>query len=297
MIGGLVVGAGIGAGLVLAARALITPRLDLQAAVGRFDARQRWTGESTAEASQHWRARIGQTLAIAAARRGWLMPRLRANLALLDRTIEAHLATKLMFALVGLFMPALCVAVVALAGIELGWSVPALLSLVFAAVLFVVPDLSVAQAAQRRREELRRTLACYLDLVAMALAGGRGAPEALPAAAGICQGWGFDLLADTVGQARYTPRTPWELLAELGERVDVAELRDLGTALMLVADDGAKVRDSLQARAATARDRQLALVEGAAERGSQSIRYAHLILGFGFFTFLLYPAVIEVMAL
>ena len=162
-------------------------------------------------------------------------------------------------------------------------------------MFFWVPDLSVAQAAEQRRHELRRALSCYLDLVAMSLAGGRGIPEALPTAARIGTGWAFELLQDTLDHARYVGTTPWAALADLGERTGMQELQDLGGALLLVADDGAKVRSSLTARASTQRRRQLAEAEGEAAKADQTIQMAQVVLAVGFFLFLGYPAVVAVM--
>ena len=163
-------------------------------------------------------------------------------------------------------------------------------------MFFWLPDLSVAQAAEQRRHELRRALSCYLDLVAMSLAGGRGIPEALPTAARIGHGLG---LRAAPAPPSTTPAcvgdTPWAALADLGERTGMQELQDLGGALLLVADDGAKVRSSLTARASTQRRRQLAEAEGAAAKADQSIQMAQVVLAVGFVLFLGYPAVVAVL--
>jgi hypothetical protein len=76
-------------------------------------------------------------------------------------------------------------------------------------------------------------------------------------------------------------------------RVD--ELRDMAAALALVADDGAKVRDSLSARAASLRRRELAEIEGRAQARSQSMLVAQLLLATGFLIFLVYPAIVRVL--
>ena len=77
----------------------------------------------------------------------------------------------------------------------------------------------------------------------------------------------------------------------LGEEVRVEELRDLAAALSLVADDGAKVRESLSARAASLRRRELADLEGQAGEKSQSMLVAQMLLCAGFLIFLTYPVV------
>jgi Flp pilus assembly protein TadB len=296
VIAALLVGAVGGLGLLSATWALVPPRRDLAAAVERFDIHLARTPRVADDISHATSDRLGRWLASRLKVVGVTTPRLRADLALLNRTVESHFVTKLTTAATGLVLPGLVVLVLATAGIGVGYAIPASVALALAAAFWFVPDVSVAQAADSRRDEMRRALSCYLDLVSMALAGGRGAPEALPSAAQIGRGWAFELIADTLTYARYSGGTPWEALRELGERVQVSELRDLGSALSLVADDGAKIRESLKARAATARARQLAESEGSAEKASESIKNAHLLLGFMFLLFLGFPAVAAVLA-
>ena len=112
----------------------------------------------------------------------------------------------------------------------------------------------------------------------MNLAGGRGVPEALTAAASIGGGWPFARLRDTLAFARLHGLTPWAALGRLGDEVGINELRDLAAALALVADDGAKIRDSLAARAATLRRRELAEMEGRAGERSQSMLVAQMLI-------------------
>jgi tight adherence protein C len=129
----------------------------------------------------------------------------------------------------------------------------------------------------------------------MNLAGGRGVPEALAAAASIGGGWPFARLRDTLAFARLQGLTPWAALGRLGDEVGINELRDLAAALALVADDGAKIRDSLAARAATLRRRELAEMEGRAGERSQSMLVAQMLIVLGYLLFLAYPAVIRIL--
>ncbi len=69
------------------------------------------------------------------------------------------------------------------------------------------------------------------------------------------------------------------------------ELRDLSAALSLAAEDGAKIKQSLSARAATLRRRELADVEGEAGEKSQSMLVAQLLICMGFLIFLAYPSI------
>lgn len=294
----LLVGGLLGAAVWLLVVAVRPPRVDLAAAAGRWE-RRRHRYPTELEVAADGRAdRLGHWLVRHAAQRGWQLTSQRADLALLDRTLEAHLVTKVSMAGAGLLLPTLTsTALVVAAGINVPMLGSLLASLVLAGVFFLVPDYSVRQLAADRRADLRRALSCYLDLVAMSLAGGRGVPEALPTAAAVGQGWGFELLARTVATARSTGVTPWVALGELGERTGITELQDLGSALSLVAHDGAKVRESLSARASSQRRRQLTEAEGDAKKANQSMTVAQIVLALGFLVFLGYPAMVNVLAL
>ncbi|WP_447645190.1 hypothetical protein [Nocardioides zeae] len=90
---------------------------------------------------------------------------------------------------------------------------------------------------------------------------------------------------------------PWKALRDLGLDTGMPELVDLGSALLLVADDGGKVRRSLIARAASARQRQMAEAESSAAKADDSMQFALFVVFAGIFIFLLYPAVAVVVAL
>jgi tight adherence protein C len=102
-------------------------------------------------------------------------------------------------------------------------------------------------------------------------------------------------IRDTLEAAKLQGITPWAALGQLGEEVDVDELRDLSAALALVAEDGAKVRESLTARASSMRHRELADAEAKAEARSQSMLVAQLLLCAGFLVFLVYPAIARIL--
>jgi tight adherence protein C len=297
---GVLLGAALGGALCLLIYALVPSRPQLATAVSRWErqrARQVQAVTTTDAETAGWREQLGRRLVPALAQRGITLGKLRTDLALADKTLEAHLVRKAGYALIGLLLPSAFTAVLLAAGITPPLVLPAAGGLLLAAAFFMLPDLSVTSEAEQRRHELRRALSCYLDLVAMSLAGGRGIPEALPTAARIGTGWAFELLQDTLDHAKYVGTSPWAALAELGERTGMGELADLGGALLLVADDGAKVRSSLTARASTQRRRQLAEAEGEAEKADQSIQMAQVVLAVGFVLFLGYPAVVNVLAI
>ena len=299
MTAALLAGAFFGLGVYLLFRALFPPRPGLAARLAAFDAaRRRGRSESagriaaTAGRVTGVRARIGRSLAAFYEARGWRQRSVRADLALLDRSFEAFLATKFLLATAALVFIPVIAGYFTLLG--LGVAVPVWLGIFFAVVFFLLPDLQLRQEAAARRRDFRHAVSAFLDLVAMNLAGGRGVPEALMTAANVGNGWAMRRIRDALSNARITGMTPWQALGRLGEEVNVDELRDLSAALTLVADDGAKVRQSLAARAAGMRSRELSDMEGRAGEKSQSMLVAQLLLCAGFLIFLAYPAVMRV---
>jgi tight adherence protein C len=299
----LLAGAFFGLGAYLLFRAIFPPRPGLSARLAAFDAARRQgeadpsrrAGGTTGRVTGP-RARVGRSLAAFYEARGWQQRSVRADLTLLDRSFETFLATKFLLSTAAIVFIPILVAYFAILGLDVVVGVPVWLGIFFALIFFLLPDMQLKQEAASRRRDFRHAVSAFLDLVAMNLAGGRGVPEALMTAANVGDGWAVRRIRDALSNARITGITPWQALGRLGDDVNVDELRDLSAALALVADDGAKVRQSLAARAASMRSRELADIEGKAGERSQSMLVAQLLLCAGFLIFLAYPAVMRVVA-
>lgn len=294
--GALIAGAVAGVGLFFLVFALIPRKVPLSRRLAAFDAR-RFTGplpryaDAIRQRDGALSRRIGSGLTTLLAEQGWEFPSLRANLALADKSMESFLATKVLLAVLGFLLGPLLLVLVTVAGIHMSFVVPVWLGLILAVIFFLLPDLEVKQKADQRRKDFRHAVGSFLDLVTMNLAGGRGVPEALMSASEMGAGWSMSRIRDALANARITGQTPWQALGGLAEEVKVDELRDLATALSLVADDGAKIRESLTARAASLRRRQLTDLEGQAGERSQSMLVAQMVLVMGFLVFLVYPVI------
>ena len=292
----------LGLGLFLLIRALIPGRRDPFASVARIDAlrSQQTTFATAAEQAplkgmDKLKNDLGISLNDFYLRQGWQIRSVRADLAIMDKTVEQFLATKLLLAAGGvIFGPFMFLALWEF-GLQLNIAVPVWLALLCGGLFFVLPDLELKGQAAEKRRDFRRVLGAYLDLVAMNLAGGRGLPEALMTAAEVSDGWALRRIRNALTDARVTGISQWAALSRLGEELNIEELKDLGAALTLVAEDGAKVRESLAARAETMRHREMAEVEGKAGAKSQSMLIAQMLLCAGFMVFLMYPAVSRVM--
>ncbi|WP_405088714.1 type II secretion system F family protein [Microbispora sp. NBC_01389] len=334
MINTVLAGVVLGLGIFLLLRALFPARPGLLARLAALDQARDGTSVPRApliaaeEDVSEFRRTLGVRLARFYESRGWEVRSTKADLALLGRSFEGFLATKLLLGVSGLLAFPLLVGWLALMGWGGSLQVPLWSALVVSVVFFLLPDLQLKRDAAERRGDFRHAVGAFLDLVAMNLAGGRGVPEALmmavsvgsPAAApgalnGTLNGastgtgsgagnaagpapganWAMERIREALANARIVGITPWQALGQLGDEINVDELRDLSAALGLVADDGAKVRSSLTARAATLRRRELAEVEGKAGERSQSMLVAQLLLCAGFVIFLTFPAAMKML--
>ncbi|MFD3585652.1 type II secretion system F family protein [Streptomyces sp. NPDC058683] len=297
----ILVGVTLGLGVYALIRALMPSKRSAVAQVARIDAmRARGAAYESARGTRDTgrfgslRADVGERVAEFYRQQGWEQRSLRADLAVLDRSWEKFLATKVLLAAGGMLFGPFLFAVVYTMGFGHSPVIPVWLALVCSALFFFLPDLEVRRDAAEKRRDLKRVIGAYLDLVSMSLAGGRGLPEALMAAAEISDGWANQRIRNALSDARITGVSQWQALGALGEELGVEELKDLSASLALVADDGAKVRESLASRAETMRHRELAEIEGSAGEKSQSMLVAQLLLCAGFLVFLIFPAAMRV---
>jgi Flp pilus assembly protein TadB len=299
MLAGAVVGCGVLVAVWLVAQPTTSgpvalALLDARLARGRRDA-SLTADRRHAEESPRMR-RVGARIVELTESQGVrLPPRLDADLGMVGQSREMFFARTAGGALLGAVLPNAVLIPFAVGGL-VGFAIPLWLVLIGAVIGALVPYLELARQARERRRAFRHMVSAFLDLVAMNLAGGRGVPEALQAASTISDSWGLVRIRDTLEAARLQGITPWAALGQLGEEVDVDELRDLSAALALVAEDGAKVRESLSARAASMRHRELADAEARSEERSQSMLVAQLLLCVGFLIFLIYPALAQILA-
>jgi tight adherence protein C len=295
------VGAGFGGAVFLLIWRLAAPRPSALVELGRFDAhhdRLTRSGINGATSTRPgWQLRTGARLAAALDRSGVGLPRLRQDLALTGYSLEWALGRKAIAGAAGFVLVAgTALGLQLTSGITLPAGVPVVLALATGLGLSFLTDLEAHRQAARRHREFRRALGTYLDLVALEMAGSAAPTEALPNAARVGTGWPMALLRDALWRATLSGTDQWQALTDLGERIGVGELRDLGSLVRLVGRDGARVRTTLTARAATMRRRELAEAEGLAGQKEQSMRLAQALIGFGFITFISYPAIVAVLA-
>ncbi len=290
MIAGLGLGAGIGLGVLLILRALFARQVPLAAALAALEQPRR-----ALSAAGDDRPSTGGRRAIAFLEAvGVDVARRQSDLRVTDRTIERHAVEKLTVAVVGLATPVLLAAMAAATGVAVPYGLVAAAALGFGVGGFFVPDVVLRDAARARRDAMRHTLSAYLDLVNVLLAGSAGTETALAAAAEAGDGWAFAELRACLAQARARRQSPWEAFSALGAELGVNELQELAASVRLAGEQGAKIKESLGAKAASLRGQQLARAEAAAHAASERMAVPNVLMFVGFLAFAGYPALVSI---
>ena len=296
MILGLLCGAGVGLGVLLVVRGVRQPRPALALSLERL--RPGYEDPATATALggrlEVHGARLGERLALAMDRTGLRLASTRADLAVTGKPLERFYLDKVLFAIFGfVFIPA-AVAAASMAGVALPVIVPVWISLGFGLVGFFLPDLLIRGEAAEARRGFRHALSAFLELVRINLAGGAGIEGALHDSVGVGSGWAFDRLREALAVARLSGETPWAALGRLGADLRVDELIELSSSLVLAGSEGAKIKESLAAKADSLRRHEAAVAEAKAQEASERMSVPIAVLLFGFLIFLGYPAVAHI---
>lgn len=304
-----VIAAGVVAGLGVfgLVRELMPGSARLDAALARLDPASGWLGAPvtadyqsvlpalppgrTAAPPVSRSARIGARLAALAP---WL-PVPTADLALLGKDRQVWLASKLGWGVAGLALVPLASLALAFEGFAIPLGLPAFASILLAVGLFFVPDLSVRSMARRMRSDFRHALASYLDLVALERGAGAGPTEALEAAAEIGAGWAFSRIRAALDGARRTGRAPWTGLAELAAETGVTELADLADIAEVAGQEGAKILQTLSARAESMRSEALSAERASAGSKSTTMVVPIALLAGGFLILIVFPLVYRIL--
>jgi Flp pilus assembly protein TadB len=133
-------------------------------------------------------------------------------------------------------------------------------------------------------------VAVYLDLVNVLLAGGSGVETAMLAAAGAGDGWSFEQIRLALARAQSSRGSYWDSLRELGERTHVDSLEEVAHSVQLAGEHGARIRQSLGAKAHALRSRNLARIEHEAEQRTERMGLPVVVLFIGFILLVGYPA-------
>lgn len=286
-------GAVFGLGVALAIRAWSVPVPQLSDALDNLSGARNRADAGAGEAQEDSWIRLAGPAGRGAVARlaGGSVALPVAELELIGWTPEGFLTRKVLSALAAaLFFPLIVAAAAGLAGISLPFAVPAALSLALAAGGWLLPNLVVRDQAKEARDELRRSVCSYLDLVSLRRDASEGPTQALERAATVGEGAAFQRIRAALIDARVAGGQPWDGLRSLGERTGVSELTDVADITATAGVDGAAIVATLRARASSLRAQLLTEDITRANARSEKMTLPSALMVLGYTILLGFPA-------
>lgn len=220
----------------------------------------------------------------------------RTDLDLVGRDPETFLFNKVAATVFGaLAVPYLAV-LAAIRNIHVPLAIPLLCSGLMAAMFWVAADADLASKAKRARSEASKSLASYLDLIALRRAAESGIVESLEAAALLGDGWLFLRLREALDRARLEKIPPWEGLRALAEQLDLPALRDVADITSWAGTDGAAVYAALRAKAEGMRTAQGNAEAELAATGTVKLTMVGAVLAVLLMIAIGYPAISRILS-
>lgn len=216
---------------------------------------------------------------------------LSAELAILDRSEEVHLVQRIRTAAFYALVPVMAWFITWSFSVTVFHPGLVIVALVVGAGLgWFGTDVQVRARAAARRREFDAALVTYLSLVSILLSGGAGIQEALTVAVDQGRGWPFVILRRALTDSRVRGISPWQTLAEHGERLGLERLIDLAATMELAGTSGAQVRESLITKSKAIRHQELAEIEREATGRTTAMVGPTGLMMTGFVILIIYPA-------
>lgn len=286
----VLVGAGFGLGLTLLVAGSVSNVPDLRSALASANAEIRPSPPATAAPVGRWQRLLADALTRLSDTSLVRVPTQSLELISLGRA--QFVGQKLAAAGLAAASPLVLALVSALLGAPLPYAVPAGLSLVLAAIGYMLPDVSVRRRAEEARAQFQQGMIAYLTLVALERRAGAGPHQALVQAADVADSWVWRRIRAALDHAMLGRRPTWEGLRDLSRDLDISELADCAD-IIATGSEGTAVADNLLARARSLRVETLNAQRRAANEASERLVVPVAVLGLCFVALLLYPVVVR----
>ena len=212
------------------------------------------------------------------------------DLRVVGRTPEEQAARAATYAFFALLLGPWVAVVSAATGNQVSPILPGLIVLVGVPFGLILPFSSLKSEAAERRRAFSHALSSWCDVVVMNLASGRGVEQAMETAAAAGHGWAFSTMRGALRAGYVRGDPPWEALADLGRDLGITDLDELASTVGMAGEEGAAVRDTVQAKAQTIRQRITSETEELAAAATERMSLPGVLLVLGFLVFLGYPA-------
>jgi tight adherence protein C len=239
---------------------------------------------------------VAMLVAQAVRERGYFERELSTRLALSNSSLEVLAARCVVSAAVGGLLPAFTWIIIVAAGVRVPLIAPVAGGVLCGIGGALLPIAELDAEAKRGRRHARRVICSFLDLVVLGLAGGMGIESALLAAAQLGENVVSRRMLAALSLSRDTGEPPWDALARLGDTLGIEEFGELAATAGLAGMEGAKIRATLAARAASIRRHELANAEAEANALTEKLFIPGALLLVGFLIFIGYPAFTRIAA-
>jgi hypothetical protein len=221
-------------------------------------------------------------------------PSVSADLALLGIEPAAFAGQVLGYGL-GLFVIPAAIAMTSLFGVKVPTGLLLVLALILGLAGAMVPFSTTRRAAEEKREHLREVIAMITGLVPLNLSGGAGIEDALTETLRISDDWGFALLRRPVGLAAMEGRSLWGAIDDKLRELGINAFRDIRATLELGGSQGARVAQTLSAKAASLRTDEVRRAEERRNRKSESMYLPGILILFGLLGMFMYPEMAHIL--
>lgn len=215
-----------------------------------------------------------------------------ADLRILEMDRAQLAARAVLGGVAGLLVPASLAAALSVVG-HVSPALPALFALLIAVVGWLLPGYLVRQRAARARQQMRDIVPAFATEVRMRRGAGSAPEDAMKEACRGWRAWQLQMIYAEIQRAQLANHSQWSALHELGESLQVAELRDLAD-IMTGAGDGAAVIATLDAEVRNLRHAQLAEDKAEAKNRTERLVQPGLMLLAGYILMLLIPPMMRV---
>jgi Flp pilus assembly protein TadB len=293
----IVAGGLVGLGLALLVVRLLPVEPDLADALDRVTSSRRRSmnaATGTATTARTGKERLGLWALRVLPSGIWIRTPTR-ELALLRISTAQFYGDKLTFAGLGLVILPGLTALFALLGLSVPLPIPALGSIVLAAVMFFIPNYNALDDAKKARLEFARALGAYIDLVALERNNGIGVRQSMEAAAEVGDSWVFTRLSEELTRSRWSGVPPWDALHTLATELGLPELDDFADIMRLSGEEGAGVYATLRARSAAMRTAMLNDEIAQANAVGERMTIPGSLLGVIFMALLVAPSLLRML--
>jgi hypothetical protein len=241
---------------------------------------------------QPWRVdlRLGGHLATAITHRAGSDGALQRRLALVGTTLDVLCAQCALSGFVGFALPGVMWLVLTAGAVHLPVLIPLWIAVLTGVAGATFPVFVLEAQVKRAQRQATRVICSFLDLVVLGLAAGMGIESALLTAAQAGETEISLRMLHALTVSRETGEAPWEALLCLGTALGLDDLCEVASTAGMAGTEGARVRVTLAARAASIRRHELATTEADANAMTEKLFLPGAFLLLGFLLFIGFPA-------